>query len=250
MTIKELLDRSRKELLDLSTRNRLLSIPLNSKSARIVEVHDELSEQIFRLLVTEKRTFSFSPGLPSKKEKLDSDSNGTDDSEELGLPQPEDDIDPTSGLPKRHTDSRLQTALTPEGLQRRLLNLFYDAQTMIEEQGVNILYLVLGQLKWFEVEHSDTPYYAPLILVPVGLERRTASERFHIHWTEDGLEENLSLKAKLKTDFNIELPPFPDDEEFDLFKYFNDVRKAIGNAVGWEVLPNGITLGSFHSQSF
>ena len=42
LSIQELLDRSRKELLDLSTRNRLLSIPVNSKSARIIQVHDEL----------------------------------------------------------------------------------------------------------------------------------------------------------------------------------------------------------------
>ena len=26
---------------------------------------------------------------------------------------------------------------------------------MVEEQGVNILYLALGQLKWFEAEHAD-----------------------------------------------------------------------------------------------
>jgi hypothetical protein len=41
-------------------------------------------------------------------------------------------------LARRHVDARLQTALSPEGLQARLLNLFRDAQTMIEEQGVNI----------------------------------------------------------------------------------------------------------------
>lgn len=60
--IADILNTSRKELLDLSTRNRLLSIPIDSKAARIIQVRDELSEQVFRLLVTDKKTFSFLPG--------------------------------------------------------------------------------------------------------------------------------------------------------------------------------------------
>src|SRR5262249_36351797 len=56
-TIRELLDRSRRELFDLSTRNRLLSVPINSKSPRIVRIHDELTEQAFRLLVQERKGF-------------------------------------------------------------------------------------------------------------------------------------------------------------------------------------------------
>ena len=38
MTITELLDRSRRELLDLSTRNRLLAVPLEARTARLVRV--------------------------------------------------------------------------------------------------------------------------------------------------------------------------------------------------------------------
>jgi hypothetical protein len=40
-TIQELLEKRRSELLDLSTRNRLLSIPVNSESARIIQVYGE-----------------------------------------------------------------------------------------------------------------------------------------------------------------------------------------------------------------
>ena len=39
--LEKLLEESRRELLDLSTRNRLLSIPLESKSARVIHVRDE-----------------------------------------------------------------------------------------------------------------------------------------------------------------------------------------------------------------
>jgi Protein of unknown function (DUF4011) len=64
-TTEDLLNSSRRELLDLSTRNRLLSIPVNSSSARIISVRDEISEQTHRLLTTEKKAFSFLPGRSS-----------------------------------------------------------------------------------------------------------------------------------------------------------------------------------------
>jgi uncharacterized protein DUF4011/AAA domain-containing protein len=150
-----------------------------------------------------------------------------------------------NGVAKRHADLRLQTALTPEGLQRRLLDLYTNARTMIEEQGVNVLYLALGHLKWFEAGHSDTPRYAPLILVPVELERKTASERFRLKWREEDIESDLSLEARLKADFKIELPAFPEHEEFDPNDYFDSVCEAVEGGKDWEVQVNAITLGFF-----
>ena len=156
-TIQELLDRRRKELLDLSTRNRLLSIPVNSKSARIIRVYDELSVEVFRMLVTDKRRLSFLPGKATKSAATTSSPELFDD-EELGLPQPKYEEVGVNGIASRHSDPRLQTSVTPEGLQRRLLDLYTNARTMIEKQGVNVL---LGQLKWFESGDSDNARYAP-----------------------------------------------------------------------------------------
>ena len=243
-TIQELLDRSRKELLDLSTRNRLLSIPVNSKSARIIQVYDELSVEIFRLLVTDKKRLSFLPGKATKPAAVTSSPELFDD-EELGLPQPEDDEVGVNGIASRHSDPRLQTSLTPEGLQRRLLDLYTNARTMIEEQGVNVLYLALGQLKWFESGDSDTARHAPLILIPVELERKTASDRFRLRWREEDIESNLSLETRLKNDFAINLPAFTEQDDFNPEQYFDGVALAIDGAKNWEVLPNSITLGFF-----
>lgn len=253
LSTEQLLERSRKELLDLSIRNRLLSIPVGSKSARVVQVHDELSDQIFRLLVTEKKSLSFLPRQQSKgvDALIDAgDVTAEADDEEIGLPQPDESDHGTVGPAKRHIDSRLQTALSPEGLQTRLLTLFCDAQTMIEEQGVNILYLALGQLKWLEAEQSDTPRYAPLVLVPVEIQRKSASEKFYIRWLEEDVEENLSLRAKLKADFDVELPEFPDEESFDLVRYLGAIAETVTRARKWEVLPNAMTLGFFSFAKF
>ncbi len=56
------LDRARTELLDLSARNRLLNVPRFSKAAKTVEVVDERSAEVFRLLVREAKAFTFLPG--------------------------------------------------------------------------------------------------------------------------------------------------------------------------------------------
>ncbi len=114
-TKSDLLERSRFELLDLSTRNRLLSIPVSYKSARIIEVHDEVSEEVYRLLVTEKKSLSFLPGRRSKVVAGGAHPTvGTHDEEEIGLPQPEEEEpDSATGIAKRHSDSRLQTTLSP-----------------------------------------------------------------------------------------------------------------------------------------
>ena len=251
-SLQEILNRSRQELLDLSTRNRLLSIP-KSKSARVVQVYDEISKEVFRLLVVEKKSLSF---LPFKKTESPGEQPGLEvnkapSADQVGLPQPEED-DSLGKSARRHTDLRLQTALTPEGLQRRLLAMHRDARTMIEEQGVNILYLAVGQLKWFEVDRPDTALYAPLILIPVELQRKTASDRFYVRWLEEDIQENLSLAAKLKMVFKIELPEFITDEDFSPTEYFEAVAKTLGDATskGWEILPNAIALGFFSFAKF
>jgi hypothetical protein len=64
------LERARMELLDLSARNRLLNIPRSSRNVRTIEVIDEKSSEVFRLLVRENRTFTFAPGRASGEEPL------------------------------------------------------------------------------------------------------------------------------------------------------------------------------------
>jgi hypothetical protein len=149
-SLEKLLEESRRELLDLSTRNRLLAIPVDSKSARVIQVCDEKSDVVFRLLVEEQKTMGFFPGVEKKPESPTTETAvpivGDLDEEEVGLPQPDNEIDEVRGA-RRHVDTKLQTALTSDGLQRRLLALYRDAQLIMEEQGVNILYLALGRFE-------------------------------------------------------------------------------------------------------
>ncbi len=65
------LERNRFELLDLSTRNRLLNTPRHSKHAKTVGVVDETSSEIFRLMVRESKSFTFLAGKEGPSEDQD-----------------------------------------------------------------------------------------------------------------------------------------------------------------------------------
>ena len=247
---QDLLDTNRRELLDLSTTNRLLAIPVTSATARLIHLRDERSEEVFRLLVAEHKALSF---LPAPSAALKQATQGLVEivaDEEPSLTQPDDDIDPKTGKSRRHTDTRLQTALKSETLQTRLLHLYRDAQTLLEEQGVNTLYLALGQLKWFDPEEPGKARHAPLILVPVELVRAAAGDRFKLLARDEDVQENLSLEAKLRTDLNFQLPPFPDSDDLDPGAYLTAVEEVVKTRPTWEVKQHAITLGLFSFEKF
>jgi very-short-patch-repair endonuclease len=172
------------------------------------------------------------------------DADDDQDPDPQRLPQPEEADEPGE-LAARHRDARLQTVLSSERLQKRLFDLAYDARLLIEEQGINILYFAIGALHWREADAADIARRAPLVLVPVRLERTGAASRFAMAWTEDEIVENISLRARLKNDFRIELPELPTLEELDLVAYFDAVAKAVAGQANWSVAPDDMVLGLF-----
>jgi very-short-patch-repair endonuclease len=239
--LEEKLNNSRKELLDLSLRNRLLNVPRSRSRTRTIEIVDELSNEIFRILVREKKAMSFLPGREDTNvAEIEEGEDTLDD-----LPQPEDEDLDDRGIARRHSDTRLQTRLTSKGLQRRLLEFYYDARTFYEEQGVNILFLAVGMLKWYEADSSGTARYAPLLLLPVSLERESASERFKLRISEEDLTSNLSLLTKMYSEFNLKLPELPDMEDLIPSDYFNQVASACSGISRWEVCHDDMVLGFF-----
>lgn len=232
--LKGRLLRERQTLLDLSTRNRLLNVPLRTANVRTLEVIDEKAAEVFRIL-NEGKAMSFLPG------------SETTDAETPDLigPQP-GDAEPAP----RHTDLRLQTRLTSESLQKRLFDVWYDAKTLEQEQGVNILYLALGLLRWYDDDKSETPRHAPLVLLPVMLERSSASDKFRLKGRGEPPSPNLTLQARMLADFALTIEDFPDEDEVDLNAYAARVGEAVKGLNRWEVLPNAMVLGFFSFAKF
>lgn len=220
-TVAEKLDAARRELLDLGLRNPLLNYrPLK---ARGVEIVDERSADIYALLVENGRSLTFTAKLTKQPNPNE-------------LTQPEDD--------SRYTDSKLQTPYSSAALHKRLLTTAHVAHTMIEERGVNSLYLALGMLRWRDGATPDQARRAPLILIPVTLTRASANARYRLTYSDTEVSGNLSLEAKLRIDFGIELP-LPAENELDVGAYFDRVKTAVSSQPHWQIDPNAITLAFF-----
>ena len=217
------LESARQELLYLGLRNPLINY--RHYAARGVEMIDERPSHVLRLLVDKGQEMSFLPIAEG----------------EVGeLPQPEE---------IRHADLFLQTGYESAVLQKRLLHSYYLARSTIEEQGVNILYLALGMLHWYERENSEVVRRAPLVLVPVELGRVDANSPFHLRYTGTDIGDNLSLRLKLRLDFGLELPEL-DTDALDLPNYFATVQTAVSTMPRWQVDETAVALGFFSFNKF
>lgn len=257
-SIDERLEHARRELLDLTARNRLINTPLGRGRSTRLDVVDELSSEVYRILVEERHEMSFLPGLESSAEveenvESDPEFDGTSTDQPAQDHQPfsqPEESNGAGGLADRHTDRALQTALLDEKLQTTLLRIRYDAKTLLEEQGVNSLYLAMGFLEWYESPSSDKPRHAPLILLPAEIDRRTVNARFRLRALDEELSTNLSLQAKLKVDFGVVLPDLGDAEELDPIEYMKKVEESIANQPRWRVHQNRMVLAFFSFAKF
>lgn len=266
-SINEKLQSSRKELLDIGLRNNMLNFRKTAKNLMIV---DELSDEVLNILYRQEKTMSFAP-LPDKKRAeltnalLSDDKSVDSDSDEVLLLEldsldwssvADDSALDENGRAKRHTDTKLQTALDAERLFLQLLKIHTEANGFIEEQGVNTLFIALGFLHWYESDSSENVRKAPLLLLPVSLIRGSAKEAFKLVYSGDEIVFNLSLAAKLKTDFGLDMNTCPIDEdklvndEVTLSEFYSDISDLISKQKRWKVAQNEIALGFFSFGKF
>jgi len=90
LPIDEKLDRARTEQLDLSARNRLLNMPSAAKGTKAVEIVDEVSAEVFRLLVNDGRPFTFLRQGRAIGDATDEEVSADDADEIENLAQPDD----------------------------------------------------------------------------------------------------------------------------------------------------------------
>lgn len=233
-TIEEKLEDGRNELLDLTFRNRLISYkPAKAKSILVV---DEEPREIFDILVLQEKKMQFSP-KPDGTATEPAESSPIEDRDDIladdavmiwTLPEPD------ARTPGNHTDLFLQTTLEVESLQKRLFYISQESQSVFEEQGYTILYLAAGFLEWSETANSDIRK-APLILIPVEIQRDQVRSAFKLAWTGEDIVTNASFQAKLR-ELNVELPPLEmPEEKGDIDQYLQMVTASIKGHERWRV---------------
>ncbi|WP_439598849.1 DUF4011 domain-containing protein [Falsiroseomonas sp.] len=235
------LEAARRGLLDLSTRNRLLSLPKPGRSRGVLLLDDEEADFVLSALA-EGRVFGFeaaadAPEAPPRRGRRAVRVDG------VGL------ADAAQSREEARRDNRLRARLPQEDLARRLRDLMQDARTAREETGIATLSLALGALAWRDPATPETERLAPLALLPVVLERQGVSQQYRLRAAGGEVEENLSLRQKLLSDFRVELPPFP-EEGFAVAAWAEAVRGAIGAREGWRVEADSLAVGLFSFQKF
>lgn len=233
--VAERLERFRKKLLDTSRRNRLVNFRSRTLKGdrpleKVVVVEGESPTKILNALVSEPRTMGFI-GVPDRGQTEDLDLPAAGVYETDG----DEEVD--------QDDDKLNTKLTRTRLDRHLTKIRRDQVEMIEEQGINALFLALGMVEWYEADHSKEKRTAPLILLPVLLDR-TERGGFKVKWDGTELGSNLSLAALFKEEFGIDLPILEGDE-IDVEAYFDNVESAIANQPTWRVDRGAIALAFF-----
>ena len=150
------IEKLRDNLLDMSLRNNLLNFRPRKKN---VEIVDEDIASLYNILVINEQKMKF-----LYNETLDEDA------------LLDNTWDFNATLKDTHTDKFLQTKYVPDELQKRLTHIYRDNRTVLEEQGYNDFFLALGFLEWKEIGHENEIHKAPLVLVPLSIERSSVSQ--------------------------------------------------------------------------
>ena len=226
-----LLGDARRRLVDTGTRNRLIHVNRANLRANVVNVVNENADAVYAML-TAGRTLRFR-------------ALGTDEpaAAEQAVSLAAEAEEPVTEA--RLRDTYLETLLGPDALAKRLLSIAREARTAEEEQGVNILYLALGFLTWFEDPSSKIPREAPLVLLPVELVRNNRTATYDVRLRDEDPMTNLPLQRRLQGDFGILLPELEIGDDWQPSQYVARVEAMLAGRAGWRVDADGIQLGFF-----
>ncbi len=229
------------KLLDLTLRNRLLNFKSNKSTLQFI-----------------------APDLPRLEDAL---STGAD-FKIRSLPGLMEGNDPRSSQVHANRTGRaplddmasealdkheLFASIGQDALDASLLAVFNAARTGLEEGGANTLFLAIGLLEWTEVQKAESKHLAPILLVPVTLERQSVRSGFRLTRHDDEAIVNPTLLQLLKSSFELRIAGLDviptDDKGIDVAKVLQSFRLAVRDIAKWEVLEQA-HLGIFSFKKY
>ncbi|MCQ6563076.1 DUF3320 domain-containing protein [Paenibacillus mendelii] len=229
-----------RRLLDLSLRNTLINFRLTRSSVPLMtnllgDLEDALAEGgEFQLL--------------AKPGDWQDDRRDVNAQPSIGSHHPYAEL-----LREEFNRKRLRADIQAAELDKRLVHLYRSARVSLEENGANTLYLALGLLKWYETPVSQMPRYAPLVLIPVDIVRKSSRLGYVIRARDEEPQMNITLLEMLRQDFGIGiggLDPLPRDEKgIDLKQIFTVLRHALMQMSRWDIEETAY-LGLFSFGQF
>ncbi|MDX2016059.1 MAG: DUF3320 domain-containing protein [Planctomycetota bacterium] len=229
----------KRKLLDLSLRNRLLNYKETKRSVPLL-VPDAAA---FEDLLADGQRFRLSP----RAEALGGARDAQAESRRVGT-----DAEKRKLL-ELMREGRLASSLAPADLSARLLQIYRDARTSIEESGMSTLYVAVGSLVWYQSESSDVPLVAPLVLVPAVLQRDVAGQEFSLERADEEVRVNVTLLEMLREQFGIDGSHLArleqDDSGYDIRSMINGFIELVKAVPRWEVREDAV-LSHFSFAKF
>jgi very-short-patch-repair endonuclease len=229
-TLDKKIDEWKSQLLDLTRRNKLVSFkPTKTKSLPFEEtnpttVADELNgdgKLYIRKRPDEDETH---------RESVSSDNK----------------------LPELTADELLPTRIADEA-ENSLYQIGLKNKQYLRERGVDCLYLSLGMLRWYSVDHSDDANRSPLFLAPVELEEKTLRDKdrhdYVLKPKAEGLRLNPALRKKLAAERGVDLPADTALSLEEIDAAFESVYETLRGFDRWTIQQD-IVLGIFDFTKF
>lgn len=229
------LDAWQRKLLDLTTRNRLLHLPRTAKAIWLVcpqpgRVEDLLAaHKTLRIAAMPRRD------IGGRDNEIYAARHGQSLDEEYA----------------RQALERMEllSVMDQAKLDSYIIDLYRKSRADLEEGGSNTLFLAIGFLRWKKSEKDPKPYDAPLILLPVRLDRSSVRHPVRLTMLDDEPQFNQTLLELLRHDFNLEVPELQselpsDDSGIDITEILTTMRRAVRDMPGFEVVPD-VALSTF-----
>ncbi|MDI1349850.1 DUF4011 domain-containing protein [Aquabacterium sp.] len=234
---KDRLARWQRKLLDLSLRNNLLNFRAAKKALKLNAPDPGLLED----LLSDGKEIKLLP-RPDLMDGNDPRSQAIHESRDRENLRRQFALD---ALNRREVFIDLQQ----DELDVRLVEMYRNARTTLQEGGSNTLFIALGFLTWSRADKEAVKYRAPLILIPVALNRRSVQSGFTMSLHDDEPRFNPTLIEMLRQDFQLNLGvaegELPRDEHgLDIAKIWKSVSAAIKDIKGWEVSEE-VVLSTF-----
>lgn len=224
-----------RKLLDLTTRNRLLHVPEKAKVVKLVCPDIGKLEE----LLANNKLLTIVP-LPN----LEAGGRDVQLYEQRNQKKLEEEF-AHDALTRNQVPSKMEK----ESLEARLIDLYRQAKRDLEEGGSNTLYLAVGFLKWKKSADDPRTYSAPLILIPVKLERKNALSSIKMSMLDEEPRFNLTLLELLRHDFEINIPSLggelPTNQSgINVNLILDIVRREVRDIAGFEVTTD-VLIGTF-----
>ena len=226
--LEAILKRWQDRLINVSKSNPLLS--LNRSRAAKLEIQSPDFSALIKILLTDGGSLKLPFVQKKPKRTVSSEEETSAESEEYVFH--EGDV---SFIFPSLADLRKKT--------RKILD---SSKTILNERGVNTLYLTLGCLEWDDVLMGKSE--SPLIMLPCALEFKSSSKPINLIISDEDVVINPAIRFYLKEREKINLPEI--SEDFD-YEKADDLLKTIKRQVktcGWKV-TNRAWLGIFNFET-